>query len=124
MIDIEKLAFIKTKLENEKIRLEEELRQFADQDKHNQENFNAKFPSFGDDIDESAAEVAAYSDNLTLESTLEKELRDVQNALELIEKGGYGKCKYCKKDIPVERLLARSSSTSCVACKKTLTQEL
>lgn len=123
-MDADKLAVIKGKLVSEKTRLEEELRQFADQDKHNQENFNAKFPSFGDEIDENAAEVAAYSDNLTLEGTLEKELRDVQNALDLIEKGGYGKCKYCKKDIPVERLLARPSSTSCVACKKTLTQEL
>ncbi|MBI5230365.1 MAG: hypothetical protein HY981_03655 [Candidatus Magasanikbacteria bacterium] len=123
-MDLEKLAVIKTKLQSEKTRLEEELRQFADQDKHNQENFSAKFPSFGDEIDENAAEVAAYSDNLTLEGTLEKELRDVQNALNLLEKGEYGKCKYCKKDILAERLLARPSSTSCVACKKTLTQEL
>lgn len=123
-MDADKLTVIKSKLESEKTRLQEELRQFADQDKHNKENFNAKFPSFGDDIDENAAEVATYSDNLTLEGTLEKELRDVQSALDLIEKGNYGKCKYCKKDIPVERLLARPSSTSCVACKKTLTQEL
>lgn len=122
-MDADKLSVIKIKLESEKTRLQEELRQLADQDKHNKENFNAKFPSFGDDIDENAAEVAAYSDNLTLEGTLEKELRDVQNALDLIKKGGYGTCKYCKKDIPVERLLARPSSTSCVACKKTLTQE-
>lgn len=123
-MDSDTLTVIKNKLENEKARLQEDLHQLADQDKHNQENFNAKFPSFGDDIDENAAEVAAYSDNLTLEGTLEKELRDVQNAIDLIEKGLYGKCKYCKKDIPVERLLARPSSTSCVACKKTLTQEL
>ena len=119
-----KLEIIKSKLETEKSRLEEELRQFSDQDKHTKENFNAKFPAFGDDLDENAAEVAEYSDNLTLENTLEKELRDVVSALELIEKGTYGKCKYCKKDIPIERLLARPSSTSCVSCKKTLTQEL
>ena len=123
-MDANQISTIKSKLESEKLRLQEELLQFADQDKNVKENFNAKFPSFGDDIDENAAEVAAYSDNLTLENTLEKELRDVQTALELIEKDMYGTCKYCKKDIPIERLLVRPSSTSCVACKKTLTQEL
>ncbi len=123
-MDAQKLAVIKDRLEQEKIRLQEELNQLADQDKHNQENFNPKFPAFGDDIDENAAEVATYSDNLTLEDSLEKELRDVQNALDLIAKDSYGTCKYCKKEIPVERLLARPSSTSCVTCKKTLTQEL
>lgn len=123
-MDAAKLSVIKSKLESEQKRLKEELRLLADQDKHDKENFNAKFPSFGDDIDENAAEVAAYSDNITLEQTLEKELRDATNALELIDKGIYGTCKYCKKDIPMERLLARPSSTSCVACKKTLMQEM
>jgi RNA polymerase-binding transcription factor DksA len=68
-------------------------------------------------------EVSEYSDELSLDARLEKELRDVQKALESIEKGTYGICKYCKKDIQEKRLEARPASSSCISCKKVLTQE-
>ena len=81
------------------------------------------FPDFGDDEDENANEVAAYNDKVSVESELSKELRDTLNALERIKDGSYGVCKYCKTEISEARLTARPTSTSCIACKKTLTQE-
>lgn len=115
---------IKTQLLEEKKRLEDELAQFAKRNPHNADDFNATFPQYGDKPDENAAEVAEYMADLTLERTLEKELRDVNEALKNLENGAYGICKYCKKQIDEKRLLARPTSSACITCKKILTQEL
>ena len=82
------------------------------------------FPNLGEKEDENASEVAQFSDNLSLEDELEKALRDVESALKMIEKGTYGTCKYCGQQIDERRLVARPTSTSCIQCKKTLTQEV
>ncbi len=116
---------MKERLENELGQLIKDLSGFAKQDpKATRTDFVSKFPEYGDDDDENASEVATYSNNIALEDKLEKEVRDIKNALERIEKKGYGMCKYCKTEITEDRLRARPTSTSCVACKKTLTQEL
>jgi DnaK suppressor protein len=116
---------IKAKLEQEYKELTKDLGDFSKKDpKAVKPDFITLFPEYGDDEDENAGEIAAYSNNLALEDKLEKEFRDIQNALKRIEKGEYGLCKYCKQEISEERLRARPTSTSCVACKKTLTQEV
>lgn len=84
----------------------------------------AQFTNLGDKDDENAEEVATYSTNLTLERTLEASLRDVERALERVASGSYGICKYCNKEIDEKRLRARPSSSSCIECKKSFTQEL
>jgi RNA polymerase-binding transcription factor DksA len=88
------------------------------------DDFDANFPDYGDDEDENAMEVAEYGSSLTLEKELEKALRDIKNALQRIEDGGYGIDKYTGELISEDRLRARPTSTSSVASKKTLTQEL
>ena len=118
------LAKIKKDLEAERDRLSTQLLKFAKRNPHNPEDFNADFPQFGDKEDESAAEVDTYATNLTLERTLESSLRDVVASLDRIAKGTYGQCKYCGKPIDDKRLVARQTSSSCVECKKTLTQEV
>ncbi|HBF67699.1 MAG TPA: hypothetical protein DDW36_04735 [Candidatus Magasanikbacteria bacterium] len=118
------LKEIKEKLLEEKNRLERELGKFAQKAKGVEEDYDARFPDYGDKEDENAAEVAQYSTNLTLEQTLEGMLRDVDKSLDRIEKGNYGICKYCDRPIEEKRLRARPTSSSCVECKKTITQEL
>jgi RNA polymerase-binding protein DksA len=116
---------MKQQLLEEKKRLEEELSHFAHRNpKAAGTDFDAAFPNVGDKEDENASEVAQFSDNLSLEDELEKALRDVEGALGLIEKGTYGICKYCKQPIDERRLRARPTSSSCIECKKTLTQEV
>ncbi len=117
------LEQIKKNLAEEKARLEKELGGFATKDKTVADNYQSKFPSYGDSEDENAAEVADYSDNLSLEHTLEMQLRDVNQALEAIANDKYGICKYCKQPIEEARLVARPTSSSCVACKKKLIGE-
>lgn len=115
---------IKKILSEEKIRLEKELAKFTDKNTHVSDDYDARFPSYGDKEDENANEVADYAANLTLEDSLEKTLRDVNQSLDRIKKGAYGICKYCKKEIGVKRLMARATSSACVECKKTITQEV
>lgn len=118
------LAEMKEWLLNEKKRIEDELSRFAHRRTGTETEYDTEYKDVGDSEDENAAEVAEYSDNLSLESTLEKALRDVESSLKRVEKGDYGKCKYCGKEIDEARLRARPTSSSCVSCKKTLTQEV
>ena len=112
-------------LEEEKKRIEKELSQFAHRNSNTTiAEFETNFPNMGDKEDENASEVAQFSDNLSLEDELEKGLRDIESALELIKKGTYGTCKYCGQQIDERRLMARPTSSSCIQCKKTLTQEV
>ncbi|MBD3311702.1 MAG: hypothetical protein GF349_04415 [Candidatus Magasanikbacteria bacterium] len=122
-IDKDLAEEMKSKLENEKKRLEQELSKFTRKNPHVEDDFDASFPEYGDKDDENAQEVAQYTANKPLEITLEKELRDVNQSLDRIEKGTYGICKYCDQAISKKRLEARPTSSSCVSCKKTLTQE-
>lgn len=122
-MDKETLKIIKDKLLAEKKSLEDRLKSFTEKDAGESDNYRSKFPSFGDKEDENAAEVATYGDQLSIEHTLELNLRDVNKALESIKKGKYGNCKYCGQPIEEKRLLARPTSSSCVACKKKLKGE-
>lgn len=118
------LAKIKTGLLAEKARLEGELGEFTKKNPHVADDFDSKFPDYGDKDDENAAEVAEYATNLNIEEDLEKLLRDIKTSLKKIEDGTYGICKYCHKPIEEKRLLARPTSSACVACKKAITQEV
>jgi RNA polymerase-binding transcription factor DksA len=108
----------------EKERLEKELAKFAHKNPHLAGDYNSEFPDYGDKEDENAAEVAEYATNVPLEESMEKTLRDVVQSLKRVEDGTYGTCKYCKKVMDEKRLLARPTSSACVECKKTITQEL
>ena len=108
------LKKIETLLLDEKSKLEKELSKLSQKD----------FPDYGDKEDENAAEVADYVVNLSLEDNLNKAFRDTNQALDKLKKGVYGICKYCKNPIEEKRLLARPTSSSCMSCKKTITQEI
>ncbi len=86
--------------------------------------FDADYNTLGDKEDESADKAAEIGDNLSLENELSSALRDIDSALKAIANETYGTCKYCKQAIDEARLQIRPTSTSCVACKKTLTQEM
>jgi RNA polymerase-binding transcription factor DksA len=108
----------------EKAKLERELAKFSKKKSNSADDFDTTFPDYGDKEDENAAEVADYVVNLSLEENLEKSLRDTNQSLARMEKGEYGICKYCHKPIEEKRLLARLTSSSCMSCKKTITQEV
>ncbi len=85
-------------------------------------NDNA-FPEYGEGEDDNAREIADFTANKPVEVALENELRDIKKSLKRLEEGTYGICKYCDNPIDEKRLLARPTSSSCVSCKKTVSQE-
>lgn len=119
-LDKATLAEIKKKLEESKKSLETELSQFTKKNPNVPGDYNANFPDLGNQEDENAMEVAAYSDQLSLEHTLEENLKDVNKALKNLKEGTYGVCRYCKKPIDPKRLMARPESSSCIDCKTRL----
>ncbi|OGF25451.1 hypothetical protein A2331_05345 [Candidatus Falkowbacteria bacterium RIFOXYB2_FULL_34_18] len=86
----------------------------------NKNDHQVKFPDLGDAPDENAQEIEEYSTSLATEKVLQTTLRDIEGALERIENKTYGKCKYCKKDIGIKRMLARPAASACVECKTKL----
>jgi len=119
------IAEMKKRLEEEKTRLERDLSDISHKDPKAPGHFVTDFPESGSNSDDdNAMEIAEFSDELSLEAKLETELRDTVKALESIEKGKYGICKYCGKEIDQKRLEARPTSSSCISCKKALTQEM
>lgn len=118
------LKKMEAELKDEQVRLKADLDEFTKQNPRNREDYITTFENIGDKEDENAEEVATYSTNLSLERSMESALRDVSRALERIASGKYGICKYCDKEISEKRLEARPSSSSCIECKKSFTQEL
>jgi RNA polymerase-binding protein DksA len=118
------LKKMEAQLNDEQARLKSDLEEFTKQNPRNREDYVATFENIGDKEDENAEEVATYSTNLSLEHSMESALRDVDRALERMKSGTYGVCKYCSKEISEKRLEARPSSSSCIECKKSFTQEL
>ena len=112
---------MKAVLVADKARLEKELAKFSNSE--DSEDKEAKFPDYGNSEEDNALEVADYEANVSIESDLQKSLRDVDSSLERIEEGDYGVCKYCKKPIEEKRLQARPTSSACISCKKTIVQE-
>ncbi len=116
---------MKKRLEDEQARLERDLTDIGTKDPALKDRYEVTYPESGSNSDDdNALEVSEYSDDLSLKTRLENELRDTKSALSAIAKGSYGKCKYCGKEIDEKRLEARPASSSCIACKKALTQEV
>ncbi len=112
------LEEMKQKLQEAKQHLEDELAKIGKRSSTDAADFKTTWEDYGDKEDDNAAEVAAYSDSLGLEATLEPELRDVLDALVRIDSGTYGMCKMCGAQIALPRLHARPMASLCIACQE------
>lgn len=115
---------LKTKLESEKAEIENNLKSFAEKDQNLEGDWDTKFPNLGtgetgsDALEKGADQVQEYGNMLSVEYSLENRLKDINNALNRIEKGTYGKCENCKADIPEERLKVFPAARYCIRCEK------
>jgi RNA polymerase-binding transcription factor DksA len=117
-LDTEKFKRI---LEEEKARLEEHIRRLDDRasgrDPLNRDVAARDFDELGGDAALDTAErgqVAAIGENLR------DILAAVNTALEKIEKGTYGICDRCHKNIPKARLDFLPYATMCAKCREEL----
>lgn len=117
------LEELKGALENDKAALEQELQKIATKNDKIPGDWKSKFPFGNSDsgsasLERQADEVEEYTTRLPIEHNLELKLKDVDTALERIEKGTYGVCEGCKKAIPVERLQIHPAARFCLDCQK------
>lgn len=124
-MNADKIEYFKQRLLEDLKRLSQQLEDLGRKDTERPGHVEVEYPESGSNSeDDNAAEVTQYADSLSLEARLAAELKDTQDALKAIENGNYGSCKYCKKEIDEKRLEARPASSSCINCKKILTQEM
>ncbi len=108
----QEIAFAQ-RLNSRKIHLERELSRFAT--KTGEGEYKTNFPDdIGTRTDENATEVEEYADKLALEQTLEEQLKDVTDALDKLQNGGYGVCEKTGREIPIERLQAYPAARTVV----------
>ncbi len=119
-IDQKTVKTIEKQLLGQKKQIMEDLSGISRHDEHENDDRTSKFPEYGDKPDENAQEINDYTTNMMAEKVLEKSLVDINNALDRIKKGNYGRCKYCDNPIAEKRLLARPTANSCVSCKTEL----
>src|SRR3989344_7778937 len=113
-LDQQFIEKVKNKLQEERSRIEGELKNFASRDEHDKDAYNPKFPDTTDKLEESAGEVAQFVDELALEGSLEQTLKAIDHASDKIKAGNYGICDVCKKKIDPKRLEANPSAATCV----------
>ncbi len=115
-IDKQILEELKKALLEEKEKLEKNMNKIAKPVDDKEGDYETSFDDIGNDKDDNATEVDQYTQNLSVETALEKRLQKIIKALDKIDKGIYGVCINCQKEIPIERLKANPSSQTCNRC--------
>ncbi|MCX6810599.1 MAG: TraR/DksA family transcriptional regulator [Candidatus Berkelbacteria bacterium] len=93
-------------LEKEKEKLEKKMTELE------------KYPDYGRGDDDNAREYEDFENNLSLEVQLKTLDKKINTALKAIDKGTYGQCSVCKKEIESGRLKSVPYADVCVSCKK------
>lgn len=110
------LSELKEALLKEKAELEGNISRIARPIEPGGGDYETTFDNIGTDREDNTTEVEQYTDNLPVEITLEKKLKEIIDALKKIEEGNYGFCKNCDKEIDLERLKANPSARTCIKC--------
>lgn len=113
----QQLKHFKEKLLARKKELWEQLSTIAVKDPHIKDNWTAVLPEYGiqrADSSEYADEVEEYETRISQEGTMELRLKDIEEALEKIKRGGYGICKKGGEEIEKERLEAMPEAKTCI----------
>jgi len=110
------LNIYKTKLEEEKKLLEDELSSLGKVDKTGDweatPEDDAKIQDVQDDAD-MAERAEDYEERSIKLNSLETRLTDINKALEKMSAGSYGICEICGKQIEEDRLKVNPSSKTC-----------
>lgn len=107
---------------------QEELKKYKDSLESNKkelEELIAKTPlvedmgsdTEGTSFDQEADEAEAMVNNAAIRDSLKERLKAIDNALEKIDKGEYGKCEKCNEGIDEEKIEASPESSLCRNCK-------
>ncbi|MFW5884885.1 MAG: TraR/DksA family transcriptional regulator [Patescibacteria group bacterium] len=115
MIDQKTQQVLQKELLKEKKKLEGDLNRIANREEDG--NYEAKYEDYGRDKEDNAEEVEDYATRVGITESLEKDLKNVEEALRKIEEGTYGICENCNEEIPLERLKVYPAAKNCITCK-------
>lgn len=112
---------LKNRLETKRAELERELAEIAEKNPHAPAagGYQTRYPRFGGeaagqvDEDSEQDEFEEYTNRLAVEYALEKDLAEINAALERIGQGTYGTCTECGAPISIERLRAYPEAVTC-----------
>ncbi len=107
-METQKLIQFKKELEKSKKELEKQLKKLQ------------KVTDFGDDIDsleEEADETEEFTNQLSIAQNFKEHLSDIDSAMIKINKGRYGICEKCGKEISLDLLKVIPESRLCQKCK-------
>lgn len=116
MLSHEQLSAFKTELLKSKKDLEEHLKQndhFDLRNGHFHESMG-ELSSYDNHPGDEGTELYEREKDIALNDHEEYHLQNISKALQAIEKGIYGKCEVCSKEIPLERLEALPETTFCI----------
>ncbi|HVC22836.1 MAG TPA: TraR/DksA C4-type zinc finger protein [Candidatus Dormibacteraeota bacterium] len=108
------LAEIRRQVESEQSRLELELGQVGGV----VTNGAGREAPFHEHPTEHAGEMEEHERLQAIRENLQQMFEQCQDALRRLERGEYGLCKDCGKEIAIERLRALPYATRCVPCKE------
>ena len=69
------------------------------------------------DVEEADPDVVEREKSIAILAAMEERLASIKDALRAIERGTYGVCERCGKEIPIERLQVKPDATLCVTCQ-------
>ena len=72
----------------------------------------------GGDVVDFACDSATSEIGSQLAEFSSRELQQVENALQKMQQGSYGKCDGCQKNIPLARLQALPYAALCISCQR------
>jgi DnaK suppressor protein len=101
--------------EHEREKLLQEQAQVTDELNHLRELMRTEVDV---ELDEGDSEVFEREKNAALIAVLEIRMQDIQMALRSIEKGSYGTCARCGKQIEPARLEVKPDATLCLTCQQ------
>lgn len=110
---------LRKKLKQERERILEQLNRFTFRTPEGE--FETDVPDFGTEtMDEGkeADEAEEFGNLLGIVHELKNRLREINQALQKIKKGTYGKCESCQKEIEKRKLEANPATRKCIHCEK------
>ncbi|MDQ0219621.1 yteA family sporulation protein [Peribacillus cavernae] len=116
MLSNHELTKLKTQLHVSRDDLKNRLRDNGDLDlrRSHYHDSTGELSSYDNHPGDGATELYEREKDLALYQHYQNEVQDIDNALQAIKDGSYGKCRECGKEIPFERLEALPTTLFCV----------
>jgi RNA polymerase-binding protein DksA len=113
MLSTEELTRLRQDLEAERERIRAHIDELLDMLRLEDREIGS-----GEDDADIAARAISYNGLLALMESEQQTLAEIENALQAMEEGTYGRCLSCGREIEPARLQARPFARLCITCQE------